>query len=180
MEQLVLVDRDGQEIGTAEKMAAHQGAGRLHLAFSILVFNQRGEVLLQRRADCKYHFAGLWSNTCCGHPRPGEGVLEAGERRLKEEFGLQLRLHRSGQLIYEANDASSGLMEHEYLHVLWGRYPENAGEPQPDPAEIGAWEWRELEELQRVLKLSPERYAPWLPLVLSDLSSLDPMQSQPR
>lgn len=166
-EQLVLVDQEGREIGTSEKLAAHRGAGALHRAFSILIFNARGELLLQRRAACKYHFAGLWSNTCCGHPRPGEALLAAGERRLSEEFGLQVPLGECGRLVYRAEDVSSGLIEHEFLHVLFGFCSTESPHLDPDPLEIGDWAWRPLAELQTDLENSPVRYSPWLPQVLA-------------
>lgn len=167
MERLVLVDRDGKAIGTAEKLEAHRGQGALHLAFSSLVVNAEGDLLLQRRAQSKYHFAGLWSNSCCGHPRPGESVQQAAERRLDEEFGLRLNLQACSEFIYCARDAASGMVEHEYLHVLRGLYSEGDGPPSPDPAEIGAWAWRSRDSIRAELARTPEHFSPWFSLVLN-------------
>ncbi len=171
MEQLILVSEDGKATGTAGKLAAHRGGGLLHLAFSILVFNPSGEVLLQRRAASKYHFKGLWSNTCCGHPRPGETVIGAGQRRLGEELGLTLSLQHVNQLIYAADDPASGLSEREYLHILRGRVPEDRPGLVPDPNEVSEWKWESLPALREERVLWPERYTPWLPLVLDSFQA---------
>lgn len=104
-------------IGQEEKIAAHRHGGKLHRAFSILVFNSGGELLLQQRAAGKYHFPEFWSNTCCGHPRPGEAVIAAGERRLAEEFGFSCRLRYRFDFHYCAHDARSGLTERELVGV---------------------------------------------------------------
>lgn len=116
-EQVIAVDAQDQPLGVAGKLAAHQD-GQLHRAFSILVFNTQGELLLQRRAASKYHFANYWSNTCCGHPRPGETTPAAAGRRLKEEFGIRVPLSERAEFVYRAEDQASGLIEHEYLHVF--------------------------------------------------------------
>ncbi len=164
MEHVILVNERDEEIGTCEKLAAHREGGRLHRAFSILVFNARGEILLQRRAAGKYHFAGLWSNTCCGHPRPGEETVAAAQRRLAEEFGIDaLPLREKASLLYNALDAASGLMEREYLHVLVGQFD---GTPRPDAAEIGEWSWRERAVVLRELAAMPGQFTPWFRLVL--------------
>ena len=111
-EQVILVDEHDQELGTAAKLAAHQ-SGRLHRAFSIFVFDRHGRTLLQRRAATKYHSAGLWSNTCCSHPRPGEAVEQAAHRRLGEEMGFECVLHRACDFVYRS-DLADGLVEHEF------------------------------------------------------------------
>jgi isopentenyl-diphosphate delta-isomerase type 1 len=116
-EIVTLVDTSDNEIGSSGKLPAHRD-GKLHRAFSILVSNSEGELLLQRRAGGKYHFASLWSNTCCGHPRPGEDTREAAERRLWEEFGFNVALKKLDAFQYRAEDTNSGLIEHEFLHVL--------------------------------------------------------------
>ncbi|MCZ6597542.1 MAG: isopentenyl-diphosphate Delta-isomerase [Planctomycetota bacterium] len=162
-EQVVLVDEAGNPVGVEEKLAAHQGGGKLHLAFSVFVFNGGGELLLQRRAADKYHFGGLWSNTCCGHPCPGENVVAAGERRLREELGFTTKLEPLLTFAYEAADAKSGLTEREVLNVLVGRCD---AKPAPDPTEVEGWRWCGLEELRRRLEEAPDEYTPWLRLVL--------------
>ncbi len=159
MEHVVIVDPQGRRIGTEEKIRAHAGGGTLHLAFCVLVFNPRGELLLQRRADSKYHFAGLWSNSCCGHPRPEEGVVEAAERRLGEEVGFSTRLQPVARFTYHAEDPRSGLAEHEYAHVLIGRAQDE--QPAPDPDEIGAWAWAAPTGLRAGTEEEPHRYTPW-------------------
>lgn len=105
-EHVVLVDEQGRPVGVEEKLAAHRDGGRRHLAFSVYVFNARGELLLQRRAPGKYHFAGLWSNSCCGHPRPEEDVLLAARRRLGEEFGFETELRPIFTHEYRAGDST--------------------------------------------------------------------------
>lgn len=158
-EEVVLVDDAGHPIGVAEKLAAHRDGGRLHLAFSVYVFNRAGELLLQRRASVKYHFAGLWSNTCCGHPRPGEAVADAASRRLEEEFGFTTELLPVMRFRYEALDPASGLAERELLQVFRGGFD---GSPHPDPREIEEWRWVPLDELRRIIAKEPETTTPWL------------------
>lgn len=159
MERLVLVDDLGNEIGTEEKLAAHQPPGRLHRAISVFVLDSAGRTLLQRRASGKYHFAGLWANAACSHPVPGEPVVGAGERRLREEMGLDVRLEEIGVFTYRAVDPVSGLVEHEFDHVLLGR---TDAKPDPDPAEIGAWRWAEVTALWQELRSDWAQFAPWL------------------
>jgi isopentenyl-diphosphate delta-isomerase len=142
-ERVILVDENDVERGTAEKLRAH-AEGALHRAFSVIVFNRRGELLLQCRAGGKYHSAGLWTNTCCGHPRPGEDTLVAARRRLGEEMGIDCDLQPLFGLRYRA-DFANGLAENEYDHVFVGRYD---GEPRPDPGEVQAWRWAPLDSLR--------------------------------
>lgn len=156
-EEVVLVDTDGQQIGVEEKQQAHLD-GALHLAFSIFVFNGAGELLLQRRAAGKYHSGGLWTNTCCGHPRPGEALDAAAHRRLREEMGFDCALREAFQFTYRA-ELGNGLIEHEFDHVLVGRF---AGAPQPNPAEVEASRWMTQDELAQELIAEPHRYTYWL------------------
>lgn len=165
-EEVVLVDENDREAGSAGKLAAHEGGGTLHRAFSVFVFDTGGRLLLQHRAEGKYHFAGLWTNTCCGHPRPGETVEAAASRRLWEEMGIKPALTRVTSFVYEASDPESGLTEREYDHVFRGCHEDT---PTPDPAEVSAWVWISPEELTRDLAESPGSYTPWLPLVVDRL-----------
>lgn len=165
-ENVVLVDENDREAGSATKLAAHEDGGRLHRAFSVFVFDAGGRMLLQRRAKDKYHFGGLWTNTCCGHPRPGELVEEAASRRLWEEMGISPTLTRVTSFVYEAFDPESGLTEREYDHVFRGYYE---GDPDPDPAEVSGWDWVSTEELARDLARSPASYTPWFPLAAARL-----------
>jgi isopentenyl-diphosphate Delta-isomerase len=163
-ERVVLVDRDDAEIGSEEKLRAH-ARGVLHRAFSVFVLNAAGEVLLQRRAEEKYHTGGLWSNTCCGHPRPGEEIGAAAERRLFEEMGFRCRLTRRFGFVYQA-ELGGGLAEHEYDHVFLGWHE---GDPAPDPAEVAGWRRVPLERLLREVEASPGAFTPWFRTALEGL-----------
>src|SRR5262245_1821004 len=122
MDQIILVDEQDREIGVEEKLAGHRNGGRLHRAFSVFVFNARGEMLLQQRSDRKYHFRGKWTNACCGHPRPGEELVSAAHRRLSEELGFDTDLREVFSFLYCAEDPDSGLTEREFDHVLIGTF----------------------------------------------------------
>lgn len=161
-EQVVLVDSQDRELGTLGKARAH-AEGRLHRAISVFVLNGRGEMLLQRRADGKYHSPGLWTNACCSHPRPGEPAPDAARRRLREEMGIDCPVSPSFSFIYRA-DVGGGLVEHEYDHVFLARYD---GDPVPDTDEVGGWRWIPLEALRGEVAASPERFTTWFRLVLA-------------
>lgn len=164
LESVTLVDASDNAIGACGKLAAHR-EGRLHRAFSILISNCKGELLLQQRASGKYHFAGRWSNSCCGHPRPGEPTVEAARRRLAEEFGFSARLASVGAFQYRAEDPVSGLVEHEYLHVLCGRFD---GVPMPNPDEVGSYRWAHPVQIRRSLQRRPELFTPWFALLANE------------
>ena len=168
-EQVILVDEADREIGTSEKLAAHQQGGQLHRAFSVFLFDDAGRMLLQKRAIGKYHFGGLWTNACCGHPRPGEEVDASARRRLREELGVESELREVFSFVYTAEDPGSGLTERELDHVLVGRF---GGEARPDPDEVDALRWVECPELERDLARHPERFTPWLAHVLERLPEL--------
>lgn len=157
-QEIILVDPEDNPVGSAAKLAAHLDGGSLHRAFSVFVFDGEGNMLVQRRARGKYHFGGLWTNACCGHPRPGERTSEAARRRLREEFGFDAEVREMFRFIYRATDEASGLTEHELDHVFRGEFE---GEPLPDPDEIEDWRWMRPEELLDDLAASPERYTPW-------------------
>jgi len=164
-ELVVLVDRRDTPIGVAPKLAAHRD-GLLHRAVSVLLFDDAGRVLLQRRAAGKYHSALLWSNTCCGHPRPNESSQDAARRRLREEMGVaSCRLESAGRFVYRA-DVRSALVEFEVDHVYVGRW---SGTPRPDPREVASWRWCTLDELVHDLAISPRSHTVWLPKVLAHL-----------
>ncbi len=160
-DQVILVDERDNQIGTGAKIAVHQ-SGELHRAFSIFVFDTQGRLLLQRRADHKYHSAGLWTNTCCSHPRPGESVEEAARRRLGEEMGMECGLEEIFAFIYNAR-LENGLIEHEYDHVLVGHCD---AAPSPDPDEVGEWRWADLDELEQSIAANPAQYTVWFRLSL--------------
>lgn len=169
MPDVILVDQADRPVGRMEKQEAHR-KGLLHRAFSVFLLDG-SKLLIQRRALDKYHCGGLWSNTCCSHPAPGEPVLSAAERRLDEELGIKnARLRELDTFLYRAA-FPNGLAEHELDHVLLGEY---SGPVRPDPREIAQVRWIDLEELQRDLQAFPQRYTPWFPpaltLVLRHLS----------
>lgn len=166
MEHVILVDEHDRPVGMAEKLAAHQDGGRLHRAFSVFVFNDAGELLLQKRAAEKYHFGGLWSNTCCGHPRPGEPTRFAARRRLGEEFGFKTELRELGSFTYRAQDSTSGLAENEIVHVFAGRFN---GNPNPVPTEIETWKWMTPAALRGDIGSQPDDFTPWLSLALAKI-----------
>lgn len=163
-ERLILVDERDEQVGVAEKHAAHR-QGLLHRAFSVFLFNEAGRVLLQRRAAGKYHSAGLWANTCCGHPRPGESIDDAAGRRLGEELGLTTPLTFGFHARY-CSTLDSGMIENEFVHVFSGGLPPGPIHPNPDEADIV--ELVGLKELHEQVVRGPERYAFWLRHYLRD------------
>ena len=162
-ETVILVNSEDNEIGLYGKLPAHR-TGRLHRAFSILITNPGGKLLLQQRAAHKYHFAELWSNTCCGHPRPGEETRAAAERRLHEELGFSVPLTKVANLKYQAHDPVSGLTEHEHLHVFLGQY---AGAVYPNPEEVSVCRWMLPNRIRRSLAFCPAMFTPWFALLAS-------------
>jgi isopentenyl-diphosphate Delta-isomerase len=163
-EHVVLVDENDNETGIAEKLQAHQDNLR-HRAFSIFIFRHspQPELLLQQRADGKYHSAGLWTNTCCSHPQPGESVLAGGERRLKEEMGISAPLQSLGWFHYIAH-FPNGLTENEIDHVLVGVIENTV--IKPNPAEVKDYRWVSMVDLKQEIAENPDRFTPWLALAL--------------
>jgi len=160
-ERVIIVDMEDHETGTAPKLAAHV-TGDLHRAVSVLLADGNGRVLLQRRALEKYHSPGLWTNTCCGHPRPGELTEAAAARRLIEEMGIRASIDRVATFTYRA-ELDHGLIEHEVDHLFVGRW---SGKPNPNPAEVAEWKWMNISVLRQDLAANPRAYTAWLPLVL--------------
>ena len=156
MEHVVLVDEQDTQIGIMEKMAAHI-VPRLHRAFSIFIFNSKGEMLLQQRALTKYHSPGLWTNTCCSHPRNGESLEQATARRLEEEMGLTCDMHEVFTFIYKA-PVGLGLVEHEYDHVWFGTTDDT---PVVNAEEVAAWKYMNLDAIANDMKAHPESYTEW-------------------
>jgi len=165
-EMVVLVDAHDNQLGLEEKIRAHE-QGLLHRAFSVFIFRNSGdtpELLLQQRNINKYHCGGLWTNTCCSHPRTGEEIVNAGERRLQEEMGFYAKLHHVGAFKYRAEFAN-GLIEHEFDHVLLGTY--NGSELEFNPDEVQAYRWVSIADLKLNLAAEPENYTPWLAAALA-------------
>lgn len=155
-EQIILVDKNDNPIGTGEKLKVHQ-QGKLHRCFSISIFNSKGEMLLQQRAQGKYHCGGLWTNACCSHPRPGEKTVDAAHRRLQEEMGFDCELKEIFTFTYQAK-FDNGLTEHEFDHVFLGKFD---GRPSPNPEEVQNIKWIKIENLKNDLKENPEKYTSW-------------------
>lgn len=161
-EILILVNEEDNIIGTEEKLKAHID-GLLHRAFSVMIFNNKGQLLIQKRAKNKYHSAGLWANSCCGHPRLGEDNTEAAQRRLQEELGFSCDLVKISELKYSLK-LQNGLYEKEYTHIFAGTYEGNI---EPNPDEVSEIKWESLGKLQKKSALMPKRYAPWFNLYLN-------------
>ncbi len=159
MTYVITVDKKDEEIGKEEKLKTHQ-EGKLHRAFSIFIFNKKGELLLQKRAGAKYHSGGLWSNTCCSHPRPGFDLKEEAKKRLKEEMGVETELKEVFSFIYKTKIGK--LIEHEFDHVFIGKFN---GDPKPNEKEVEEWRWVSKRELKKALKENPEKYTPWLKII---------------
>lgn len=164
-EQVVLVDEQGNELGLMGKTEAHQ-KGVLHKAISVIIFNSNGEMLLQQRAFTKYHWAGIWSNTCCSHPRQGETFEQAAKRRLKEELGIETQLDKQFYFIYMAKDEKSGLTEHEFDWVFTGKFDESF---EYNTHEINAIKWLTKNELDTDMKINPDKYSFWFPIILENM-----------
>ena len=163
MEYVVLVDEQDKEIGTMEKLQAHE-EGRLHRAISVFIFNTRGEMLLQQRAAGKYHSALLWTNACCSHPRPGERVADAAHRRLQEEMGMNCLLNEAFSFTYKA-ELEHGLTEHEYDHVFTGI---TDAHPALNPTEAAAWRYTGITELQDDIAEQPGLYTEWFKICIKE------------
>ena len=159
-EHVILVDAEDHELGTMEKIEAHEKAV-LHRAFSVFIFNDSGELMLQQRAAHKYHSPLLWTNTCCSHQRLGESNIEAGKRRLGEEMGFEVDLDEKFHFIYKA-EFDNGLTEHELDHVMLGYYN---GEPAINPQEVASWKWIDMEVLKKDIIDNPEEYTAWFKII---------------
>lgn len=156
MEEVILVNEHDQEIGTAEKLSAHEN-GQLHRAISVFIFNSKGELLLQKRASNKYHSADLWTNTCCSHPRPNEDKKDAATRRLKEEMGMETELKWLMSFKYKTV-FENGLTEHELDHVFVGYSDE---QPTINPDEASSFKYINMAELQKDIHENPDQYTYW-------------------
>ncbi len=159
-EYVILVDEDDNQIGLMPKMMAHEKA-LLHRAFSVFIFNDNNELMLQQRAMHKYHSPGLWTNTCCSHQREGESNIEAGQRRLKEEMGFETELKETTSFIYTA-PFDNGLTEHELDHVMVGTYND---EPLINTDEVADWKWMQLEAVKTDIEKNPNLYTAWFKII---------------
>lgn len=164
MEQVILVNKFDEPQGSMEKMEAHQ-KGLLHRAFSIFIFNSKNELLLQQRAKDKYHSAGLWTNTCCSHPRLGESNIEAAKRRLREEMGMECVLTEVFSFIYNA-PLENGLIENEFDYVFFGISDDL---PIVNPNEVQCYRYVNLKVLQNDINKQPQLYTSWLKICLNEV-----------
>lgn len=159
-EKVILVNESDEPIGTMPKMEAHEKA-LLHRAFSVFIMNDKGETMIQQRAAHKYHSPLIWANTCCSHQRVGESNTEAGKRRLMEEMGFQVPLKELFSFIYKA-PFDNGLTEHEYDHVMIGKYN---GEPNINPEEVADWKWMKPEDIKTDIAANPDKYSAWFKII---------------
>lgn len=159
-EEVILVDENDAVLGLMEKMEAHE-KGVLHRAFSVFVLNAKNELLLQQRALTKYHSGGLWTNTCCSHPRNGEDTLAAAHRRLQEEMGFDCEMVKLLDFIYRA-ELDKGLIEHEFDHVFVGRWE---GIPKINKEEVADYAWLDVDVLENDMQQHPEKYTAWFKII---------------
>lgn len=159
-EQVILVDKNDNQIGLMPKMEAHEKA-LLHRAFSVFIFNEKGELLLQQRAAEKYHSPLLWTNTCCSHQREGESNIEAGKRRLQEEMGFTADLKEIFSFVYKA-PFDNGLTEHELDHVMIGKFD---GKPEINTDEVASYKWMLLDDVKADIEIKPSEYTEWFKII---------------
>lgn len=159
-EQVILVNEKDEKIGLMPKMEAHE-KGVLHRAFSVFIFNDKNELMLQQRALHKYHSPGLWTNTCCSHQRDGESSIDAGIRRLMEEMGFTTSLRETTKFIYKA-PFDNGLTEHEYDHVLIGEFNDD---PSINPEEVHSWKWMAIDDVKEDIEKNPHLYTEWFKII---------------
>jgi isopentenyl-diphosphate delta-isomerase len=162
-ENVILVNKEDQQIGLMPKLEAHEKAV-LHRAFSVFILNSKNEIMLQQRAQHKYHSPLLWTNTCCSHQRQGETNIQAGTRRLFEEMGFKTDLKELFHFIYKA-PFDNGLTEHELDHVMIGYYDKN---PEINPEEAEDWKWMNIEEVKSDMLLHPEIYTVWFKIIFDE------------
>ena len=162
-EYVILVDEQDKKLGLMEKIEAHK-KGVLHRAFSVFILNQKNQLLLQQRALHKYHSGGLWTNTCCRHPRDGETNLEAAHRRLQEEMGMDAPLEKLLHFVYRA-EFDNNMIEHELDHVFVGKCDAN---PVINPDEVEAYKWMDLDELKADIEKNPQLYTAWFKIIFNE------------
>ena len=168
MSKLILVNERDEPIGEMEKMEAHR-VGVLHRAFSVFIFDEQGRMLLQQRSLTKYHSPGLWTNTCCSHPHPGEDTLQSATKRLNEEMGFKTTLSPLFTFTYRA-EFENGLIEHEFDHVFVGRY---SGEIFPNSDEVMAFRYETLEQIASELHQQPEKFTAWFRIAFPKINTLN-------
>ncbi len=166
IQHVILVNKNDEQVGIAEKMEAHR-QGLLHRAFSVFIFNSKGEMLLQQRALKKYHSGGLWTNACCSHPKPGDDTLSAAMIRLREEMGFETNLEKIFDFVYKA-EFDNGLTEHEFDHVFAGEYD---GKIDFNKEEVMDYCYKDIPEIQESLLTHPGKYTAWFQLAFPEVES---------
>ena len=166
MSQVILVNKQDEATGTMDKLEAHE-KGLLHRAFSIFIFNAKGEMLLQQRALSKYHSGGLWTNACCSHPQPGEDIEESAQRRLMEEMGFNAELKKIFSFIYKT-DFDNGLTEHEVDHVFIGNYEAVI---QPNPEEVSNFYFQPMNVIRKSIEEQPHLFTSWFKIAFPQLET---------
>jgi isopentenyl-diphosphate Delta-isomerase len=164
LNKLILVDENDVPTGTIDKMEAHEKA-MLHRAFSVFIFNSKGDMLLQQRAISKYHSGGLWTNACCSHPYYGQDTLAAAEKRLQEEMGFTTPLQKAFEFVYQAA-FDNGLTEYEYDHVFTGKYE---GEIIPDENEVEDYCFMDMAAIKNAIQSHPQKYTEWFKIAFPKL-----------
>jgi isopentenyl-diphosphate Delta-isomerase len=166
-EQIILVDKNDVRVGCMGKLETHR-KGELHRAFSIFIKNSKGELMLQKRADDKYHSGGLWTNTCCGHPRDSEELLEAAHRRLNEEMGFDCPFEEVFKFQYQTN-FEHGLIENEIDHIFVGQHD---SEPVLNPVEASDWKWMTVDKIKSDIIVNPDDYTYWFKIAMNKAEEL--------
>ncbi|MFM2358492.1 MAG: hypothetical protein RLY16_485 [Bacteroidota bacterium] len=166
MQQVILVDENDAQIGIMEKMEAHEKA-LLHRAFSIFIFNSKGEMLLQKRALSKYHSGGLWTNACCSHPQPDQDLITAANNRLQEEMGFAVPLEKAFTFMYKA-PFDNGLTEFEFDHVFTGVYE---GIIRPNPEEVSDYCYKSIPDIEASIHSHPHKYTEWFKIAFPKIES---------
>lgn len=159
---VILVDASDRPLGIENKLVAHLGRGKLHRAFSIFILDSSNRLLLQKRASCKYHCPGFWSNSCCSHPQPAEDLVAGAQKRLQHELGFSTVLTEIGTVEYRLT-LDNGMVEWELNHLLVGHYE---GVVNPCLEEVTECQWTELAKLEKELEVNKEQFTPWLPIIL--------------
>ena len=166
MNDVILVDTNDNSVGTMDKLKAHE-MGVLHRAFSIFIFNDKDELLLQKRNEAKYHSGGLWTNTCCSHPKPGEKLLDGAKGRLMEEMGINTDIDFAFSFIYKA-EFENGLTENEFDHVFIGTYN---GTPNINPDEVSQWRYESIPKIKEEINIHPHLYTEWFKIALPKIEN---------